>query len=136
MADKEHWTPQQIMDALKQAEGFQSTAANILGCSIPTIQNYMKRYPEIRQVYEDLRYQTDDFVESKILKAIKADNVTMIIFYAKTRMRHRGYAERDGINYETLPKQTDEDREADFAAIDAALQRTEETKNQCGTDID
>ena len=41
-----------------------------------------------------IKEEQKDFVESKMLQAIKADNVTLMIFYAKTQMKDRGYVER------------------------------------------
>jgi len=91
---KKRYTQQEVIDAITKAEGFISAAASALGCDVGTVYNYIKRYPKVRQAKEDVKYKRDDFVESKLLKQIKDDNIAAIIFYAKTQMKHRGYVER------------------------------------------
>jgi hypothetical protein len=94
---KKRYTQQQIIDAITKAEGFISAAAINLGCDIGTVYNYIKRYPAIEQVVKDVRYKQVDFVESKLLKLIKDENPTAIIFYLKTQAKDRGYIERQEI---------------------------------------
>jgi len=79
----EMFTPQQIMDAYKQAMGFKSTAAKHLGCTVKTLTNYEKRYPEIREYWlHEVKYKRDDFVEGKLMSLINYNNVATSIFYA------------------------------------------------------
>ena len=94
MAKKQRYNQQQIIDAIVKAEGFISAAASALGCDVGTVYNYINRYPKVKQARDDVKYRRDDFVESRLMKQIKSDNITAIIFYAKTQMKHRGYVER------------------------------------------
>ena len=91
---KRRYNQQQIIDAIIKAEGFISAAASALGCDVGTVYNYINRYPKVKQSRDDVKYRRDDFVESRLMKQIKSDNITAIIFYAKTQMKHRGYVER------------------------------------------
>lgn len=97
MAKKQVYTQQQIIDAITQADGFISQAAARLGCTTPTIYNYAKRYKAVQAALNEVKHKRDDFVESKLFKAIKDENITAIIFYAKTQMKHRGYVERQEV---------------------------------------
>jgi len=97
----EKYTPEQIKDALKLANGFVYIASQNLGCDAKTIYNYMERYPEIKEYLQEIREHTNDFVESKILQRINQDADSVMIFYAKTKMKHRGYIERvENLNVE------------------------------------
>lgn len=95
MARKERYTVNDIKEALIKANGFYSKAAESLGCSINTIQNYINRYPDIAQTTKDIRHKRDDFVETMFMKGIQEGNPTLIIFYLKTQMRDRGYSEKE-----------------------------------------
>jgi len=89
-------TPKEIMDAYSKSMGFKSMAAKKLGCSTTTLQNYEKKYPEIKEYWiNEVKEQRDDNVEGQLFKAINEGNMTGIIFYMKTQMKHRGYTEQD-----------------------------------------
>lgn len=92
---KQKYTINEFKEALIKSNGFYSTAAQKLGCSIKTVQNYINKYPEIAELVKDLKYKRDDIVENAIMKGITEGNVSLIIFYAKTQMRDRGYSEKE-----------------------------------------
>lgn len=61
---------------------------------------------------DDIKEMQKDFCEALILKKMKEGDTTMIIFYAKTQMKDRGYTERKeitGKDGEELLKQQDFD---------------------------
>lgn len=94
MARKKEFTPAQIIEALHKANGIQANAARILKTSRTTINNYIKDNDEIRAAYEQVNETTIDKVEGKLLEQINKGNITAIIFYLKTKAKHRGYIER------------------------------------------
>ena len=59
-----------------------------------TVYEYLKRYPDLQNVLDEARESAIDFVESALMKAIEADNLTAIIFFLKTQGKSRGYNER------------------------------------------
>jgi hypothetical protein len=97
MANKKAYTAAQIIEALGQAEGFISQAAALLKCTPQTIYNYRDRYASVREALIEAEEKRGDFVESRLLKAIKEDNVAAIIFYCKTKLKGRGYIERQEV---------------------------------------
>lgn len=99
MAKKRRYTAQEVADAIATAEGYVSKAADILGCHVNTIYNYIERYDVVRDAVTQVREKRHDFVENAIMRAIKADNVTAMIFYAKTQMKDRGYVERQELHH-------------------------------------
>ena len=88
------YTAAQLIDAIQEAQGFITKAADILGCSRMTLYRYMDRYPTVKQALADTREKRHEWVESKLMKAVGADNLTAIIFYLKTQGKHLGYVER------------------------------------------
>lgn len=94
MAKTEKYTVEQMKQALSNPMGSVSQAANALGCTPQTVRNYMKKYPELEDVVDFAIEKTGDFVESKLIELVKTGNVTAIIFYCKTKLKSRGYVER------------------------------------------
>ena len=90
-------TAELMIDAIEQANGFVTKAAEILGISRNTFYVYLRKYTTAQQALEDKREQRHDFVELKMMERINEGSDTMIIFYAKTQMKERGYVERQEI---------------------------------------
>lgn len=97
MARKKEFTPKEIIEALEGASGIQAAAARKLGTSRQTIMNYIKDNEEVRAAYEIVNESTIDKVENKLLEQINSGNITAIIFYLKTKAKHRGYVERQEV---------------------------------------
>jgi hypothetical protein len=83
-----------MIEAITEAQGFVTRAADILGCSRNKFYTYLKRYPTVQEVLGDTREKRHEWVESKLMKQIKDNNLTAIIFYLKTQGKHLGYVER------------------------------------------
>jgi len=94
MANGNGITAEQMITAIKEAKGFVTKASDILGISRNTFYVYLRRYATAQQALEDTREKRHEWVESKLMKAIEADNLTAIIFYLKTQAKHLGYVER------------------------------------------
>jgi transcriptional antiterminator len=74
------YTAQEMIDAITEARGFVTAAADKLGCSRRTVYRYINNYATV--------------AENKLMSAINDGNVTAIIFYLKTQCKTRGYVER------------------------------------------
>ena len=88
------YTSQQIADAIRNARGFVTAAAQELGCSRRTVYRYLKKFAGAQESLEDAREKRHDFVENQLMKAVDKGNITAIIFYLKTQCKERGYIER------------------------------------------
>lgn len=94
MARKEEYTAEQVIDAIEQAGGLQTQAAEILGCHRKTIARYIDRYVTVKEAYDAANETQLDLAEKSLFNQIKQGNVTAIIFYLKTKGKNRGYVER------------------------------------------
>ena len=92
------YTAAQMIEAIQEAEGNLTEAARILGCSRTTIYNYMERYVTIKEAYAEANERTIDWVEGKLLEQCRRGNITAIIFFLKTKGKHRGYVERQEVS--------------------------------------
>lgn len=97
---------------------------------------WLKEDSDFAEKVEDIKELQKDFAEALILKKMKEGDTTMIIFYAKTQMKDRGYSERlehTGANGEPLlkaaeidlSKLTDEQRKVLLTIGEQVLNDTE-----------
>jgi len=100
----EKYTREQMVEAIYEAKGIIAVAARKVGCSRQTFYEYKGKYPELKAAYEDINEVTKDQVENQLLlhifglkdtagNYVLAPNLTAAIFYAKTKMKDRGYVE-------------------------------------------
>lgn len=87
----ERWTVEEVAAALRATGGIHTFAARRLGCAPNTIANYIRRYPELKQIEEEVTRTNLDIAESGLLLNIKAKDVPSIKFYLSTKGRERGY---------------------------------------------
>lgn len=98
---------QAVLEALNKSSGIVASACKAAGISRFTFYKWLKDDKEFAEKVEDVQELQKDFAEALILKKMKEGDTTMIIFYAKTKMKDRGYSERvehTGANGEPLIK--------------------------------
>jgi broad-specificity NMP kinase len=89
----------------KKQREFLTYLEKTMGVVTPAVKNYglivarthYKWYAECeeyRKAVDEIRNVADDFVESKLMKLIQDGDTKATIFYAKTRLKGRGYVER------------------------------------------
>lgn len=125
-----------LLKALAANSGIVASACRAANVSRMTYYRYYNEDPEFREKAEDVKELQKDFAESLILKKMKEGDTTMIIFYAKTQMKDRGYIERKEITGKDgeslmrsqeadLSKLTDAQRDALLALGQDILNKTE-----------
>lgn len=102
ISKKKKSTREKIIKAIHKAHGLITTAANDAGVSPKTIYRYAEEFPSVQEAIDNAREELYDTAESKIYEKIKDGDTTMLIFFAKTRMKDRGYVERQEID---IPKE-------------------------------
>jgi hypothetical protein len=101
MSKKKQATARRIIDALHESHGLICSAAAMAGVDRRTVHRYMKEFPQVAEAVEEAREKLYDAVESRLFEKIEAGDLTAIIFFLKTRCRHRGYIERQEVD---MPK--------------------------------
>ncbi len=79
---------------MRQTAGIKTAAAELLGCDRSTITRYINRHPKLQAIDAEIADSTVDLTEDKLLQAIEQGNLTAIIFYLKTKGKHRGYVQK------------------------------------------
>ena len=95
MAEK--FTADEVAQAITEARGLQTAAAQRLGCARQTVARYIRDYATVRAAYEEANEKQLDTAEAALFKQIGEGNMTAIIFYLKTKGKHRGYVERQEV---------------------------------------
>ena len=93
------FTPEQVAKAGTDAGGRVSEAARHLMSSRTLVNRYIKQHPMVQQALMDERERRNDIVEDKLFQLAAEGNLVACIFWAKTRMRDRGFIERDKLDY-------------------------------------
>ena len=83
-----------IMEAVRNSGGNKLLISRRLGCARNSVDHYLDRYPDCRAAFEEELESAGDMCEAQLMNKIKDGNLTAIIFYAKTKLRNRGYIER------------------------------------------
>lgn len=92
-----------MLEALRHSLGIVTPAAEMAGINRVTHYRWMKDDPEYAKMVRDIEDIQFDFVETKLLENVKAGNVVAQIFYAKTKMKSRGYVERVEVEHIEKP---------------------------------
>ena len=87
----------EVLARLSEMSGIVASACKAAGISRYTFYEWKKTDPEFSEMVDDIMELQKDFAESLILKKMKEGDTTMIIFYAKTKMKDRGYVERQEV---------------------------------------
>lgn len=91
---RDKYTVAAVEEALRSAAGVWSIAAIKLGTTYNTIKDYVKRYPYLREVLEEIEESTIDLAESKFISAIKSGEAWAVQMMLRTKGKKRGYTER------------------------------------------
>lgn len=86
-----------FLKELSASNGIVYVACQATGISRGTYYNWHKQDPAFQKAADDINEETLDKVESKFLTNINAGDTTAMIFYLKTKGKHRGYIERQEI---------------------------------------
>jgi hypothetical protein len=83
-----------LVEALRENDGNLAATARVFGCHRKTVWERVDADPELREMVDDLSETFIDEAENQLFKLIREGQPNAIIFFLKTRARHRGYSER------------------------------------------
>jgi hypothetical protein len=94
MTDRTDTKKKALLAALEKNLGIVTQATKQVGIHRSTYYDWMEQDPEFAKAARDIQEVALDFVEGKLLKRIQDESDTAILFYLKTKGKHRGYIER------------------------------------------
>lgn len=83
-----------FLTQLENSFGLVATTCRKAGISRSTYYKWRKEDTDFANKADEVRELQKDAVEALILKKMKDGDTAMLIFYAKTQMKDRGYVER------------------------------------------
>ena len=93
-----------MLKALHETMGVITPACEAVGIARSTHYRWMDEDEDYKNNCEDIGEKQIDFVESKLIENINNNDTTGIIFYLKTKGKHRGYIERQEIDHSGIPE--------------------------------
>jgi len=88
-----------MLQALEQTMGIVTPACKSAKVGSSTYYNWLEIDPEFKKAVDKMPDIALDFAESKLHELIKDKHPTAIIFYLKTKGKHRGYIEKSEIEH-------------------------------------
>mgnify|MGYP006113067549 FL=1 len=89
-----------LLEGLVKSLGVITSACAIANVSRTSYYSYYNDDDKFAKEVDEVGNIALDFAESQLFDLIKDKNITAIIFFLKTKGRHRGYSER--IEYEKI----------------------------------
>ena len=135
------YTAKQFIDAIPGTGGIITTIAKRVGCVWHTAKKHIDEYPTVKQAYDDETETIADLAEVGLIKALKAEDGSMIRFYLTTKARHRGYVVKQEVDVTSkggrLGSVSDEERLAAGASfLDAIRARSVPADNESAGAVD
>ncbi len=85
---------ERFLTALAQGYGIIATACEAVGIGRSTYYRWYNTDPAFKERVDEITETQVDFVESKLMQSINANDTTAIIFYLKTKGKKRGYTDK------------------------------------------
>ena len=123
-------------EVLEKCLGVVHAACKSVGITRSLYYQWRHQDPAFAESCDAVREITYDVVESALLKKIQEGDTPCIIFFCKTKMKHRGYVERvEQTGKDGEPLNAVKFTEDDKAIVERAIQRKIEERDaqQSGT---
>ena len=91
------------IQAMEKNLGIVTQTAKAVGIHRSTYYEWRKQDPDFAERCDEVQNIALDFVEGKLLKRIQDEDTASILFYLKTKGKHRGYVERTEVQTTETP---------------------------------
>ncbi len=85
---------QALIAALREFDGNMASVARRFNCHRSLVWRKVDNDPKLRALTDELTETFIDVAEGQLFEKIRAGDTACIIFFLKTKARHRGYSER------------------------------------------
>jgi len=86
-----------LKQAISGSRGVKTAITGRLGCTRQTLDNYLKRYPELMALVEEERESIIDLAETKLMGAVNNGDMRAVLFVLETQGKARGWSKRTEI---------------------------------------
>jgi hypothetical protein len=99
------YTEEQVLDAIAQSRGIVSAVARKLGCSWPTADEYIKKFPAACAAMDSEREVLVDTAEATLASLLKSEDEKIKLnsaqFILERLGKKRGYCQKQEIDHTT-----------------------------------
>ena len=88
--DRVKHTLPQVLEAIKDSHGIKIAIARKLGCHRNSVENYLKRYAQAQEAYDEEVAKIGDLAETVIIRSILANDVETAKWYASVKVKGYG----------------------------------------------
>lgn len=88
---------QAFLDALEKSLGIKTPALKACGLVPETVRQWREKDKAFAAKMDGIDAIAGDFVETQLMRKVKGGDTTAIIFYCKTKLKNRGFMERQEI---------------------------------------
>lgn len=93
MNSKEHLKPK-FLQVFEENLGIISPSCRAVGIDRETYYNWRRKDPNFDKACKEIEETQGDMVENRLLTRINEGDTIATIFYCKTKLKNRGYVER------------------------------------------
>lgn len=86
-----------ILKAIEGSAGNKLLISRRVGCNRNTLNEYLAAYPDLQTALDNEVEELGDVCEAQLAAKIKEGNLTALIYYSKTKLKNRGYVERQEV---------------------------------------
>ncbi len=97
MAGTKRYSRTMLKQAISGSRGVKTAITGRLGCTRQTLDNYLKRYPELMALVEEERESIIDLAETKLMGAVNNGDMRAVLFVLETQGKARGWSKRTEI---------------------------------------
>jgi AcrR family transcriptional regulator len=94
MAGRQRFTKRAFFAAIEGSHGIKTLVASRVGCSVSTVNNYFKRYPDLLDAFEVERDAIIDVAETKLFDDVYRGDQRAYMFTLTTIGKDRGWTTR------------------------------------------
>jgi hypothetical protein len=88
-----YFTMEQVAKALIGCRGRRSGAGKMLGCCARTITDYIKRFPKLEELDQEIRTARLDMCEDVVDMHVERCDLRAAMFQLRMLGKHRGYSD-------------------------------------------
>jgi hypothetical protein len=94
--EESHVLKRELLDVMQQNGGMSYASAKAIGVPYKTVHYWMQNDPDFMKEYEEIKERILDRMEMELIQraTMNKDRDACLLFYLKTRGKHRGYVER------------------------------------------
>ncbi len=89
-----------FLKILEKTAGNISASCKQVGINRQTYYNWLNKDKKFKQEVDSIQEGLIDFAESMLMKKIKDGDTTSLIFFLKTKGKHRGWSEKLEVKHE------------------------------------